>query len=241
MAALTFGTSDFPAADPRRGALLRLLDTMAEWQMRHSHHVISRSQPACATRQRREPAVERKRALEHQPLRPVGAQRRIGLVFKTPDSTTRAFGSSCRAIGAASRCSGRSRMFDITRSNGARLAISGACRSAAWIAVTNAPTPFSLALSRATCDRARVDVGGEHRHAEQLRRGDRENPRTGAEIENVTRPVVAREIIQRQQAAARGAVVAGAERGRRPRSRGPGNAPARGRGRARRARQSGRR
>ena len=49
MAALIFGTPDSPHADPRRGALLRLLDTLAEWQMRHSHHVISRSQPACAT------------------------------------------------------------------------------------------------------------------------------------------------------------------------------------------------
>ena len=49
MAALTFGTSDSPETTPRRGALLRLLDTFAEWQMRHSHHVISRSQPLDAT------------------------------------------------------------------------------------------------------------------------------------------------------------------------------------------------
>jgi hypothetical protein len=49
MAALTFGSSDSPEAAPRRSALLRLLDTLAEWQMRHSHHVISRSQPLDAT------------------------------------------------------------------------------------------------------------------------------------------------------------------------------------------------
>ena len=49
MAALTFGPSDSPEATPRRGALLRMLDTLAEWQMRHSHHVISRSQPLSAT------------------------------------------------------------------------------------------------------------------------------------------------------------------------------------------------
>jgi len=49
MAALTFGTSDSSEGAPRRGALLRLLDTLAEWQMRHSHHVISRSQPLDAT------------------------------------------------------------------------------------------------------------------------------------------------------------------------------------------------
>ena len=43
MAALTFGRPDSSEATPRRGALLRLLDTLAEWQMRHSHHVISRN------------------------------------------------------------------------------------------------------------------------------------------------------------------------------------------------------
>jgi hypothetical protein len=49
MAALTFGTSGPPETTPRRGALLRLIDTLAEWQMQHSHHVISRTQPARAT------------------------------------------------------------------------------------------------------------------------------------------------------------------------------------------------
>jgi hypothetical protein len=43
MAALTFETSNSPQSDPGRGALLRLLDTLAERQMRHSHHVISRA------------------------------------------------------------------------------------------------------------------------------------------------------------------------------------------------------
>jgi hypothetical protein len=49
MAALTFGRSDSPETTPRRGALLRLLDTLAEWQMRHSHHVISRHHRLNAT------------------------------------------------------------------------------------------------------------------------------------------------------------------------------------------------
>lgn len=49
MAALTLGPSNSPQSDPRRGALLRLLDTLAEWQMRHSHSVISRAQSASAT------------------------------------------------------------------------------------------------------------------------------------------------------------------------------------------------
>ena len=49
MAALAFGRSDSPESGPRRGVLLRVLDILAEWQMRHSHHVISRSQPLNAT------------------------------------------------------------------------------------------------------------------------------------------------------------------------------------------------
>jgi hypothetical protein len=49
MAALTFETSDSPQSDPRRGALLRLLDRLAERHMRHSHSVISRAQCARAT------------------------------------------------------------------------------------------------------------------------------------------------------------------------------------------------
>ena len=49
MAALAFRTSNSPQSDQDRGALLRLLDALAEWQMRHSHRVISRTQSASAT------------------------------------------------------------------------------------------------------------------------------------------------------------------------------------------------
>ena len=38
-----------PEPTPPRGALLRLLDTLAAWQMRHSHSVISRVQADSAT------------------------------------------------------------------------------------------------------------------------------------------------------------------------------------------------
>ena len=48
MAALTLGGSS-PESAPHRGALLRLLDTLAEWQMSHSHSVISRIQADSAT------------------------------------------------------------------------------------------------------------------------------------------------------------------------------------------------
>ena len=36
-------------AGPDRGALLRMLDALAAWQMRYSHHVISRAQTLNAT------------------------------------------------------------------------------------------------------------------------------------------------------------------------------------------------
>lgn len=38
-----------PETVPSRGALLRMLDTLAAWQMRHSHEVISRIQADSAT------------------------------------------------------------------------------------------------------------------------------------------------------------------------------------------------
>ena len=47
MAALTCEHCNSPEAE--RGVLLRLLDTLAEWQMRHSHSVIRRAQAANAT------------------------------------------------------------------------------------------------------------------------------------------------------------------------------------------------
>ncbi len=142
--------------------------------MRHSHEVISRISARQRHHHRRRPAVQRERALQHQPLRPVGAERCVGLRRQHSDSTTRAFGTSCRATGAASLCSGRSRMFANTRSYGARLIISGACKPAACTAVTSAPTPFSPRVAACLRDRPRIDVGREHRHAEQLCGGDRQ-------------------------------------------------------------------
>jgi hypothetical protein len=42
MPALAYRNCDQPQGTPPRGKLLRMLDTWAEWQMRHSHEVISR-------------------------------------------------------------------------------------------------------------------------------------------------------------------------------------------------------
>jgi hypothetical protein len=49
MAALTLGRSNSPESASGRGVLLRLIDIWAEWQMRHSHRVISRAQADNAT------------------------------------------------------------------------------------------------------------------------------------------------------------------------------------------------
>lgn len=50
MAALTIGGPGNPDTDTdSRGMLLRLLDALAAWQMRHSYCVISRSQLRNAT------------------------------------------------------------------------------------------------------------------------------------------------------------------------------------------------
>jgi hypothetical protein len=49
MNALPFRGFKSPDAGPERGALLRLLDTLAEWQMSHAHSVISRVQADSAT------------------------------------------------------------------------------------------------------------------------------------------------------------------------------------------------
>jgi hypothetical protein len=43
MAALIYEAGNSPAEQtPPRGVLLRMLDTLAEWQMRHAHSVINR-------------------------------------------------------------------------------------------------------------------------------------------------------------------------------------------------------
>lgn len=49
MVGLTYETGSLSAdPTPPRNTLLRILDTLAEWQMRHSHSVISRRRPANA-------------------------------------------------------------------------------------------------------------------------------------------------------------------------------------------------
>lgn len=49
MAALTFDSPSTPQGTGPRGPVLRWLDTLAAWQMRHSYCVISRNQMLKAT------------------------------------------------------------------------------------------------------------------------------------------------------------------------------------------------
>ena len=49
MAALILGGSGTPDPTNTRGLLLRVMDTLASWQMRHSYCVISRNQLRKAT------------------------------------------------------------------------------------------------------------------------------------------------------------------------------------------------
>ena len=49
MAAWTFNGAEAPEPTDSRGMLLRWLDTLAAWQMRHSYCVISRNQTRRAT------------------------------------------------------------------------------------------------------------------------------------------------------------------------------------------------
>jgi hypothetical protein len=49
MGALTFEDAGMPEPSAPRGWLLRWLDAMASWQMRHSYCVISRHQALSAT------------------------------------------------------------------------------------------------------------------------------------------------------------------------------------------------
>jgi hypothetical protein len=49
MPALAYRNCDRPQGAPARGKFLRLLDTWAEWQMRHSHQIISRGHTDNAT------------------------------------------------------------------------------------------------------------------------------------------------------------------------------------------------
>jgi hypothetical protein len=49
MPALAYRDCEPQQGQPSRGRLLRLIDTWAAWQMRHSHQVISRAQADNAT------------------------------------------------------------------------------------------------------------------------------------------------------------------------------------------------
>ena len=112
----------------------------------------------------------------------------------------------------------------------------------------SAPARLSRALARAARTAEAVDVGREHAPPQGARGGDGEHAGAGAEIENPRwreAGVCAclhrfAESVEREQAAAGGAVMAGAEGERRLDLDADGFSAERGRGRGRRARRSGR-
>ena len=125
-----------------------------------------------------------------------------------------ASGARCAAIAGAICRSGSARIFASTRSNGARARNCGAEKPVAQIDSTKFPTPFNAAFSRATIADTRIDVAGQHVSPQRLGRGDSENAGAGAEIENAPWHLAPQHLIEQQQAAARGAVMTGAERQR---------------------------
>ena len=72
-------------------------------------------------------------------------------------------------------------------------------------------TWLSIALSRATLYGDLVDIGRDHAMMQCLGGGDREHAGAGPDIEDVARMAAAQQPVEGDEAAARGAVMAGAE------------------------------
>ena len=64
-------------------------------------------------------------------------------------------------------------------------------------------------------DRSRVDVAGQYFAVQQFRCGDRENSRSGSDVEQSVKLPSTRQALERQETAAGRRMLAGAERGRR--------------------------
>ncbi len=120
----------------------------------------------------------------------------------------------CADIAGAICRSGLARIFASTRSNGARARNCGAEKPVAQIELDKIADGVQRGILPRHDRRTRIDVAGQHFSPQRLGRGDSENAGAGAEIENAPRHLAAQHLIEQQQAAARGAVVAGAERQR---------------------------
>jgi len=64
-------------------------------------------------------------------------------------------------------------------------------------------------------DRSRVNVAGQYFAVQQFRCGDRENPRSGSDVEQSVKLPSTRQALERQETAAGRRMLAGTERGRR--------------------------
>ena len=140
----------------------------------------------------------------------------------------RAPGAVSLCSGAARRCSGPSRMLAKTRSNGARRRIFRAADAFRVDDLDHRSGAIEPGIGARGAHGGGVDVGREHAPPQGARGGDGENAAAGAEIENPRAPLPGARLgcahgpahrfaepVEREQAAAGGAVMAGAERERR--------------------------
>ena len=184
------------------------------------------ARPGAAHEHQRRPAVEVDAPFERQ--RAIGGERGVRLrrqQAREDDAARRA--RSSRRSGAARRCSGPSRMLAKTRSNGARARRCARATPSALTTSTIAPARLSRALARAT----RTALGSMSvastrcRSARAAAMASTPLPVPRSRMHCARSPGVARRVrasaarfaepVERQQAAARGAVMAGAEGERR--------------------------
>ena len=110
-------------------------------------------------------------------------------------------------------------MLAKTRSNGARLADAPGGDAVGFHDLDHRARAVETGVGARDADGAGVDVGREHAAAQRAGGGDGEDAAAGAEIEDAPTPTPSGQrlakVIEREQAAARGAVMAGAEGQRR--------------------------
>ena len=128
---------------------------------------------------------------------------------------TSADGARCRAIGAANCRNGLARIFASTRSNGAACSELRRREAGGADRLHQMPRHVQPRIFAGDLHRGRIDIARQHLLVQRLGRRDRQHAGAGAEIEHAARTPRFQDMVEQQQAAARGAVVAGAERQRR--------------------------
>ena len=119
-------------------------------------------------------------------------------------------GRSARAKAGASSSRGRSSRLAKSRSALAQRN-AGWARPSASTTRTRERTPFLRSILGRDGDGDRIHVARDHRSAKSLGGGDGEDAGAGADIEDVGRALPLEQAIERDEAAARGGVMGGAE------------------------------